>query len=83
MFDVVFSAAVKSLYAVFFRSWANIWKMKMTDAYAINALATDPHAPTSFRGNLASNIEAFYTAFPQVKPGTPMYIAPEKRVSMW
>ena len=72
----------KSHLEVFFRSWANVWKCKQSDAYTVRALATDPHAPTSFRGNLVNNIDAFYEAF-EVSPQDKMYIAPEKRVKMW
>eukprot|EP00929_Paragymnodinium_shiwhaense_P036447 TRINITY_DN19531_c0_g1_i1.p1 TRINITY_DN19531_c0_g1~~TRINITY_DN19531_c0_g1_i1.p1 ORF type:complete len:732 (-),score=207.50 TRINITY_DN19531_c0_g1_i1:158-2353(-) len=66
----------------FFRSWANVWKSKETNAFIIQALATDPHAPCDFRANLAKNIDAFHEVF-ETKPGQGMYLAPEKRVQMW
>ena len=50
--------------------------------YAINALTTDPHAPTDFRGNLVANIDEFYKAF-DVEEGDKMYIPKVKRVRMW
>jgi len=67
---------------VFFRSWANVWKSKETKAHIIKALASDPHAPPSFRGNLVKNIDGFYDAF-NVQPSDSMYMPPEKRVRMW
>jgi len=69
-------------YVAFFHSWANIWKSKNTKADVIKKLATDPHAPPSFRGNLVKNVDAFYTTF-SCAPGDAMYVAPEKRVQMW
>jgi putative endopeptidase len=66
----------------FFTSFACIWKQKETKAHTIKALATDPHAPPSFRANLVKNIDAFHSAY-ETKEGDPMYLAPEKRVRMW
>jgi len=66
----------------FFRSWANIWKFKAATETRIKRLATDPHAPAEFRGNLVNNFDEFYSIF-QVKEGDRMFIPPEKRVVMW
>lgn len=74
--------AQKAQLEVFFRSWANVWKTKASDAFVINALATDPHAPTSFRANLVRNIDAWYDTF-NVGPNDAMYLPKEKRVQMW
>jgi len=76
------SALTKDHLVTFFYSWANIWKSKETKACIIKQLATDPHAPCSFRGNLVKNVDAFHETFP-CGPGDPMYLAPEKRVQMW
>mmetsp|Transcript_18885 Transcript_18885/g.24664 ORF Transcript_18885/g.24664 Transcript_18885/m.24664 type:complete len:738 (-) Transcript_18885:176-2389(-) len=70
------------LLQLFFKSWANVWKIKQTNEYSIQQLATDPHAPAPFRGNLVKNNEYFYEAFP-VKEGDAMFLKPEDRVSMW
>lgn len=67
---------------LFFKSWANIWKFKATKAAIINRLATDPHAPPSFRGNMVSNIDEFYTTF-NVTENDDMYIKPEDRVRIY
>lgn len=75
-------ALTKDHLVAFFYSWANIWKSKETTAFIIQSLATDPHAPCSFRGNLVKNVDEFHEIFP-CAPGDPMYLAPEKRVHMW
>jgi putative endopeptidase len=46
-------------------------------------IKTDPHSPSAFRCNgIVSNLDSFYEAF-GVKPGDPMYIAPDARVRIW
>lgn len=72
----------KDHWIAFFYGWANVWKSKETKAHTIQALATDPHAPASFRGNLVKNIDVFQEVF-ACKPGDAMYLEPEKRVKMW
>mmetsp|Transcript_26901 Transcript_26901/g.32574 ORF Transcript_26901/g.32574 Transcript_26901/m.32574 type:complete len:738 (+) Transcript_26901:110-2323(+) len=67
---------------LFFKSWANVWKIKQTPAYSVQQLATDPHAPAPFRGNLVKNNDYFYEAYP-VREGDPMYLKESERVSMW
>ena len=67
----------------FFLSWAQAWQMKLRDAEAIRLLAIDPHSPNEFRCNqIVSNIPAFYEAF-QVGEADDLYLAPEKRVTIW
>jgi len=76
------SALTKDHFVGFFSSWGNVWKSKETKAFTIQALATDTHAPCSFRGNLVKNVDKFYETF-DLKEGDSMYLAPEKRVKMW
>ncbi|MDJ0348779.1 M13-type metalloendopeptidase [Cryobacterium sp. PH29-G1] len=67
----------------FFLSWAQAWQMKLRDAEAIRLLAIDPHSPNEFRCNqIVSNIPAFYEAF-QVSEADALWLAPEKRVTIW
>ena len=67
----------------FFLSWAQAWQMKLRDAEAIRLLAIDPHSPNEFRCNqIVSNIPAFYEAF-DVTEADALYLAPEKRVTIW
>ncbi|KAI9309770.1 peptidase family M13 [Obelidium mucronatum] len=76
------SARRSALYRIFFYNWAVVWKAKLTDDAIVSRIATDPHAPAPFRGNLVQNIDQFYDAF-EVKPGDGMFLAPQDRVVMW
>ena len=68
----------------FFIAAAQIWKEKMRDASLRTQIRTDEHAPGITRAVMpALNMDAFYTAFPQVQPGDPEYIAPQDRVVIW
>ena len=67
----------------FFLSWAQAWQMKARDEEAIRLLAIDPHSPNEFRCNqIVSNIDEFYTAF-GVSEDDALWLAPEKRVTIW
>ena len=67
---------------LFFRSWANVWKSKNTNADNVKKLSTDPHAPPQFRANLVKNVDSYYTAF-GVEDGNPNFLPKELRVQMW
>jgi putative endopeptidase len=70
-------------YRAFFESWARLWRNKSTPQVAQMLLAMEVHAPSKLRANIAvRNFDLFYTAF-SVKEGDGMYLAPEKRVSIW
>nr|WP_293396299.1 M13-type metalloendopeptidase [Nevskia sp.] len=67
----------------FYLGWAQVWQGKDREAEAIRRLTVDPHSPPSVRGNATLvNQAGFYDAF-SVKEGDKMYVAPEKRVSIW
>ncbi|PZD78462.1 M13 family metallopeptidase [Mesonia sp. K7] len=67
----------------FFLSWATVWRTKMREEALRNKIKTDPHSPGMYRAYVPlQNVEAFYQAF-DIKEGDSMYIAPEKRVSIW
>lgn len=67
----------------FFINWATIWRMKARPEYAQLLLAVDVHAPNKLRANVqVKNIEDFYQTF-EVTKEDEMYLAPEKRVSIW
>ena len=72
----------KLFYQLFFRSWANVWKSKNTNADTVKKLSTDPHAPPPFRCNLVKNVDLYYTAF-DVEEGSANYLPKEQRVQMW
>ncbi|WDZ50593.1 M13 family metallopeptidase [Acinetobacter vivianii] len=67
----------------FYMGWAQVWRAKTREAQAIVYLKTDPHSPDKVRANGALvNQAPFYDAF-KIKEGDKMYLAPEKRVSIW
>jgi endothelin-converting enzyme/putative endopeptidase len=67
----------------FFLGWSQIWRRKYREPELRRRLLTDPHSPSRYRVNgIVSNLDAFYEAF-EIKPGDPMYIAPEDRVRIW
>jgi len=76
------AAAAKLFFQLFFRSWANVWKSKNTNADNVKKLSTDPHAPPSFRCNLVKNVDLYYTAF-DVAEGSSNYLPKDLRVQMW
>ena len=67
----------------FYTGWAQVWRGKITDAMQIEYIKRDPHSPGQVRGNATlKNQTPFYDTF-GVKEGDQMYIAPEKRVTIW
>jgi putative endopeptidase len=67
----------------FFLGFAQIWREKIRDDTLREELVSDPHSPAHYRvvGTLR-NVDAWYQAF-DVKPGEPMYVAPDQRVRIW
>ncbi|MBS0360833.1 MAG: peptidase M13 [Proteobacteria bacterium] len=66
-----------------FLGWAQVWRGKTRDDAMRQQLVSDPHSPEKARVDIPMrNVDAFYAAF-GVKPGDPMYIAPENRVRIW
>lgn len=67
----------------FYIGWAQAWREKIRDGQQLEYLKSDPHSPNKVRGNVTLlNQTPFYDAF-GVKKGDQMYLAPEKRVSIW
>ena len=67
----------------FFYSWGRIWRSKSRPDYAELLLTVDPHSPAEFRCNgIVRNVDAFYEAF-DVTPDDALWLAPDKRVSIW
>jgi len=67
----------------FFISFAQIWRTNIRDPEAQRLITVDPHSPGKFRayGPLL-NVQEFYDAF-DIKPGSPMWLPPEKRAVIW
>ncbi|WP_235212357.1 M13 family metallopeptidase [Sphingobacterium sp. ML3W] len=67
----------------FFLSFAQVWRIKNSDERMQMRLKVDPHSPEEFRVNgPVYNMDAFYQAF-NIPNTAKMYVAPEKRVSVW
>ena len=67
----------------FYTGFAQIWREKAREGERLVRLKSDPHSPGEFRANgTVRNQAPFYSAF-NVKPGDAMYLAPDKRVSIW
>ncbi len=67
----------------FFYSWARVWRSKTRDNQAIMGIKSDPHSPDQFRGRVpVMNLHEFHEAF-ATKEGDKMYLAPDKRLTLW
>ena len=67
----------------FFMGFAQAWREKLRDNFAVQLLQSDPHAISFVRviGTLV-NQTAFDEAF-GVTPGDRMYLPPDRRVNIW
>ena len=75
-------SAITECLQIFFRAWANVWKLNIKSDQRKMLLNIDPHAPTDFRGNLVSHMDEFYRAF-AITDTDAMYLQPSKRMKMW
>ncbi|MCR5823025.1 MAG: M13 family peptidase [Lachnospiraceae bacterium] len=67
----------------YFMNWARVWCMKAKEEYIQLLLASDVHSPAVIRANMSPrNFGEWYEAF-GVTDKDKMYIAPEKRISIW
>jgi putative endopeptidase len=66
----------------FFLAHAQIWRNKYRENAMRQQLVTGPHSPGNFRPYVSRNLDAWYQAF-NVRPGQPMFLAPEQRVRIW
>ncbi len=70
-------------FKAYFINWARVWCLKAKEEYIQLLLANDVHSPTVLRANMPPrNFSEWYTAF-GVTENDRMYIAPEKRISIW
>jgi predicted metalloendopeptidase len=67
----------------FYMAFAQAWREKIRDVFAIELIQSDPHAISYDRviGTLV-NQAGFYQTF-GVKPGDKMYLPPDQRVVIW
>ena len=67
----------------FFLAYANVWAANIRPEEILQRTKSDPHSLGRWRVNGAlPQINAWYEAW-NITPESPMYIAPEKRVSIW
>jgi putative endopeptidase len=66
----------------FFIAFAQSWLSKMREETLRQRIATDGHAPDSWRVLTVRNIDAWYPAF-NVQPGQKLYLPPDQRVRVW
>ncbi len=67
----------------FFLAYAGVWAGNIRDEQIRLQTKSDPHSLGRWRVNGAlPHIDAWYEAF-NIKENDPMYLAPEKRVSVW
>jgi len=67
----------------FYMGFAQVWRGKTRDNELIMRIKSDPHSPDRFRGTVPEMNQApFYGAF-AVKDGDKMYLAPDRRVTIW
>lgn len=70
-------------YALFFESYATVWRRMRTAEAVEQALLTDPHPLNYLRTNaIVQQFEEFYETY-GVEEGDGMYLAPEKRLAVW
>ena len=63
--------------------WGHVGSISPRAITLRQQLVTDPHSPAHERvDGVVRNIDAWYEAF-GIKPGDPMYVAPDQRVRIW
>ena len=66
----------------FFIAYGQSRRSKFREAALRGLVTTDSHAPGPWRAQTVRNVDAWYKAF-NVQPGEKLYLAPEKRVTVW
>ena len=70
-------------FRAYFSNWARIWCLKAKEEYIRLLLSSDVHSPAVLRANMQPrNFAEWYDAF-HVTENDKMYLAPEKRISIW
>lgn len=70
-------------FRAYFINWARVWCKKAKEEYIQLLLASDVHSPAELRANMTPrNFPEWYEAF-GVTENDGMYIAPDKRISIW
>ena len=70
-------------YDLYFRSYANVWKVNMSQEAEKNYFQYDEHPLSFYRINVGlQQFDEFYETY-GIKEGDGMYLAPEKRIRVW
>ena len=70
-------------YKAYFCNWARVWCMKARPEFLQLLISVDVHGPAELRANMQPrNFPEWYKAF-DVTEKDGMYLAPEKRVTIW
>ena len=70
-------------FRAYFMNWARVWCMKAKEEFIQLLLSSDVHSPNELLANRTPlNFREWYETF-DVKEGDRMYLAPEKRISIW
>ena len=68
----------------FYIAYGQSWREIATDEAVRRDTLSDEHSPAIFRVNgVVRNDDAWYAAFPQIKPGDTYYLPPDQRVRLW
>ena len=66
-----------------FLGWAQVWRSAIRPDALRQQLVSDPHSPETARVNqVMRNVDGWYAAW-NIRPGDPLYIAPDQRVRIW
>jgi predicted metalloendopeptidase len=76
------TASVRESDRQFFIGFARSWRSKIREDALRKQVATNDHAPESYRIATVRNIDAWYEAF-DVRPGQRLYLEPGARVRVW
>jgi putative endopeptidase len=64
-------------------SFAQVWRIKISDESMRKQVNTDPHSPAEYRVNgPLANTDAWYRAF-NIKPGDKLYRPENERAKIW
>ncbi|MFA8300922.1 MAG: M13 family metallopeptidase [Hyphomicrobiales bacterium] len=68
----------------FFMGYAQVWRQSIRDEALMDRIKNDPHSPGEARVNQTLfNLPEFYSAFPNIKAGAPLFIPEEDRAKIW
>jgi putative endopeptidase len=73
---------VRSQDRQFFLGFARAWRVKVREDALRTQVASNDHAPESYRIATVRNLDAWYDAF-DVRPGQRLYLEPKARVRIW